>query len=110
MLVCFWNKPGDANMRSFVVSLCVFVLRCVGAGSLSNVRFNASVVSMRMRPHLLLFGCPVFSCRMLKSPVMMVFWYLDAMFVMSVGSGCFLGQYIVAIWIGVLFCDVMRMA
>ena len=110
MLVCFLNKSGDANMSSFVVSLWVFVLRCVGAGSLSNVSCNASVVSMRMRPHLLLFGCPVFSCLMLKSPVMIVFWYLDAMFVMSVGSGFCLGQYIVAIWIGVLFCAVMRMA
>ena len=95
----FFAISGEENIRSFTSCLPVLSLVYVGSLSFSIVYLCALMLLMSVRPLSSLFACPMSSCLLLKSPVIIVFLCLRIMLSKISCDGFFCLLYIVAICI-----------
>ena len=95
----FFVSSGEENIRSFTSCLPVLSLVYVGSLSFSIVYLCALIVLISVRPLLSLFSCPMSSCLLLKSPVIIMFLCRRIMPSNISFDGFLCGQYIVAICI-----------
>ena len=95
----FFAISGEENITSFTSCLPVLSLVYVGSLSFSIVYLCVLMVLISVRLLSSLFACPMSSCSLLKSPVIIVFLCLCIMPSKISFDGFFCGQYIVAICI-----------
>ena len=95
----FFASSGEENIRSFTSCLPVLSFVYVGSLSLSIVYLCTLMVLISVRPLSSLFACPMSSCLLLKSPVIIVFLCRRIMPSKISFDGFLCGQYIVVICI-----------